>query len=204
MTDIEWWSEYVVKGYREHKPPTSMSIFIRGLEPTLGRSIDNTMGIITQRLNRSPVEVNPFLGIFPPLDLGLVVQIVLGLFVLLLTYDSICGEKEAGTLRLYASFPVPRHRLLLGKLLGALIPTWIGFGLPLLLGIAVVLLLPDVQFTRPELNRLGLILVAFGLYLTVLTCVGLLASCLTHRAPTSSCSCWGSGCPPWWWCRVSA
>ncbi len=178
----ENWSEFVAKGYEEHIPPTPMSIFIRGLELNLGRSIANTF---TRRLSRSPAEVKPLLAIFPPLDLGLVVQVVLSLFVLLFTYDAICGEKEVGTLRLMASFSVPRHRLLLGKFIGALLPTLSAFGLPLLLGIAVVLLMPEVQFTNAELHRLGFILASFGLYLTVFTCAGLLASCLTHRAPTS-------------------
>jgi hypothetical protein len=43
----------------------------------------------------------------------------------------------------------------------------------------------DVQLVVSELARLGLILLAFGLYLTALTCAGLLCSCLTHRASTS-------------------
>ena len=47
----------------------------------------------------------------------MVVQVVLGLFALLLCYDAICGEKEAGTLSLLASFPLPRSRLLIGKLI---------------------------------------------------------------------------------------
>ena len=180
---INAWNELSSGGYLVHKPPTPMSIFARGLEPVLGRSIPVLEE--NQRLKRSPAEAEPILGVFPPLDTGVVVQVVLGLFVLLLTYDAICGEKEAGTLRLIASFPVSRNRLLLGKLIGVLIPTLSAFALPLFLGIAVVLLMPDVQLAASELTRLGLILLAFGFYLTALTCAGLLGSCLTHRASTS-------------------
>ncbi len=172
-------------GYTVHKSPAPMSIFVRGLEPKLGRSSTTGWAEQIPRLKGSPAEIEPILGLFLPLDLGLVVQVVLGLFVLLFTYDAICGEKEAGTLSLTASFPVPRHRLLLGKFLGAVIPTLSAFGLPLLLGVGVVLLAPGVQFTNLELARLGLILVTFGLYLTALVCVGLLASCLTQRTATS-------------------
>lgn len=50
------------------------------------------------------MEAEPALGGFPPLDLGLVVQLVLSLFVLLLSYDSVCGQKEIGTLRHISSF----------------------------------------------------------------------------------------------------
>ncbi len=172
-------------GYHIHKPPTPLCIFVRGLEPTLGRSGTTGWGEQIPRLKWSPAETEPVLGLFFPLDLGMVVQVVLSLFVVLFTYDAVCGEKEGGTLSLTASFPVPRHHLLLGKAFGALIPTLSAFGLPLLLGIAAVFLMPEVQFTASELGRLGLILVAFGFYLTAYICVGLLASSLTHRAATS-------------------
>ena len=107
-----------------------------------------------QRLRRSPVEAEPLLGAFPPLDLGLVVQVVLSLFVLLFTYDAVCGDKEGGTLSLVASFAVPRHRLLVGKFFGALIPTLTAFGLPLLLGVSVMGLMPEVK-VDDEATRFG-------------------------------------------------
>lgn len=161
-----------------------MSIFIRGLDPSLGRSISNA-GASVKQLRRSPVEVEPTLGFFSALDLGLAVQVILSLFVLILTYDAMSGEKEGGTLRLVSSLPVSKDQLLLGKFFGVLIPTLTAFGLPLLLGIAVVLGMSDVQMTGTGWWRLGIILAASGLYLTVLICAGLLASCLTHRPATS-------------------
>ena len=178
------WVEPGEIGHQVHKSPTPMSIFVRGLEPVLGRS-----GSVSFRdvavVKQSPATEEPLLGLFPPLDLGLMVQVVLSLFVLLFTYDTVCGEKEAGTLRLIASFSLPRHVLLIGKLLGTLIPTLTAFGLPLLLGIVVILSLPDVQLNATEWTRLGFILAAFGFYLTAFGCAGLLASSLTHRAATS-------------------
>ena len=177
------WLEISAIGYLIHKPPTPTCIFVRGMEQTLGRSLP-VMGF-GGRLKLSPAATEPILGAFPPLDLGLIVQIVLSLFVLLFTYDAICGEKEGGTLRLIASFPVSRHQLLLAKVIGALIPALVAFGLPLLLGFAVVLLMPDVQFTGPALGRLGITLALFGLYLAIFTCVGLFSSSVTHRASTS-------------------
>ena len=40
-------------GFKEHKPPTPLSIFVRGLDPTLGTSISNFL------LNRSSHEMEP-------------------------------------------------------------------------------------------------------------------------------------------------
>ncbi len=179
------WEDLSYTGYAIHKPPSPLGIFVRGVEPALPRSGITGYSDQVTRLKWSPAELEPILGLFLPLDLGLVVQMVLSLFVLLLTYDAVCGEKEGGTLSLVASYAVPRTLLLLSKFVGALVSTITAFGLPVLLGIAALLLAPEVAFTGPELGRLGLILLTFGLYLSVQICFGLLASSLTHRAATS-------------------
>ncbi len=181
----ESFGELSDKGFFIHKSPAPLGLFFRGLEPMLARSGTTGLSEFTSRLKWSLAESELILGVFPPLDLGLVVQVVLSLFVLMFTYDSICGEKEANTLSLTSSFPVPIHSLLLGKLLGTLIPSFLAFGLPLLLGIAAVLLASEVTFTGPEWGLLALILLAFGLYLTTFICAGILSSCLTHRSATS-------------------
>jgi hypothetical protein len=171
-------------GFENHKPPAPLAMFVRGLEPIQGRSISNA-GSVQRRLRRSPSEVEPILGVFPPLDLGLVIQTVIGLFALLLTYDGFCGEKSGGTLRLMDSFSVPRYRLIIAKCLGALIPALISFGLPLLVGITILTLMPDVQLIGSEWARLAFILLAFLAYISVFAAAGLLCSCLTHRPATS-------------------
>ena len=177
------WQEISTPHYLVHKPPTPMSIFIRGLEPHLGRSARGSWRGLLIKL--SPAATEPILGLFPPLDLGRMVQFVLSLFVLLLTYDAVCGEKEGGTLRLVASFPVSKDRLLFGKLFGALIPILTAFGLPLLIGMGAVVLMPDVRLTGQELVRLGWILVALGIYLIAFTGIGLFVSSLVHRSATA-------------------
>ncbi len=179
------WKEVWYYGYMVHKPPTPLSIFVRGQEQTFPRSKFVLGPVRARRMTRSPAAVEPILGMFPPLDLGLVVQVVLGLFVLLFTYDAICGEKESGTLRAIGSFAAPRYQLLIGKILGALIATTSAFFLPLLLGIAVILLIPEIALTDSDLGRLGLILLTFGLYIGTLACAGVLFSCLAHRSITS-------------------
>ena len=178
------WTELSLFGFKEHKSPTPISIFVRGLDPTLGRSISNS-DLMVRRLRWSPGEIEPLQRMFPSLDLGRIVQFVLSLFVLLLTYDAVCGEKDAGTLRLIASFRMPRHSFLLGKLVGILIPLLTAFGLPLLLGTGLLLTVPQVQISNQEWLRLILIFLTFAIYLAVFACAGLLASCLAHRPPTS-------------------
>ena len=176
------WDELGLVGFSEHKPPVPTSIFISGLEPFLGRSISTSFGI--RRPRRSSVEVEPAVGVFPFLDLGLAVQVVFSLMGLLLTFDAVCGEKERGTLSLTTSFPVSRYQVLLSKFLGALIPTLVAFGLPLLVGIAV-LVAAGVQIGTVEWVRTLLVLAIAVLFLSAFVCAGLLTSCLTHHSATS-------------------
>ena len=173
------WREAMSRRPTVNKPPVTLSIFVRGLEPILGRTLS------ARQAKLSPAEAEPILGMFPALDLGLVVQAVLSLFALLLTYDAICGEKEQGTLRLTMSNAIPRDRLLLAKFTGVLIPALAAFGLPVVAGLAIILLAPQIQISAQEWMRLGIILCTFGIYLAAFTCAGLFSSCLTHRSAPS-------------------
>jgi ABC-type Na+ efflux pump permease subunit len=73
------------------------------------------------------------------MDLMFIVQVVLSLFAILFTYDSICGEREAGTLKLNFANPIPRTSYIISKIVGS----WLGLSIPLiipmLLGLALVL-----------------------------------------------------------------
>lgn len=184
LLDCDDWLELDAMGFKIHKPPTPMSIFVRGLEPALGRTVLISGGG-KQLPARSPESVEPSLGVFPLLDLGLIVQIVVSLFILLLTFDVVCGEKENGTLRLIAALPISKAKLLLGKFLGVLIPTLASIFLPLLLGLAAVLMSPHAKFTELELIHLVLILLTIGTYLCVFTSAGIFASCLAGRSATA-------------------
>ena len=57
------WSGLTAVVFLVHKPPSSMSIFLRGLDPVLGRSI-STKG--AQWVKKSPIADEPILGVFPP------------------------------------------------------------------------------------------------------------------------------------------
>ena len=48
--------------------------------------------------------MNPAHRLFGTLDLAFIVEIVLSISAFMLTFDAVCGEKEAGTLRLQAAF----------------------------------------------------------------------------------------------------
>lgn len=118
------------------------------------------------------------------LDAAFVVQVVLGLLALLLTFDAVAGEQETGVLRVVLAHPVPRLALVLGKFTGALAT----LALPLLAGTLaalVVLLAHAVPLGAGEWLRAALIAVAALLYVAAMLGAGLAATALTVRGKTA-------------------
>ena len=66
---------------------------------------------------------------------------LLSLMALLFTFDAFIGEKERGTLKLVMAQSLPRHTLLLGKFLGALLALVLVLSLALVVNLLVVLAL---------------------------------------------------------------
>ena len=108
-------------------------------------------------------------------------KVVFSLCVLLFTYDAICGEKEAGTLRLYASFPVSRSRLALAKLCGSTVAVLLPMMLSCLLVSAAMAFHPQLDLSGDDWARMAVLLGVFGLYLVVFAAFGLCVSALTTR-----------------------
>ena len=179
----DWW-ELISVGFNENNPPSPLMVFVRGLDPYLGREISNDQ-VLPHRLRHSPVEAQPVLSVFPSLGLDSLIGIVFSVLVLLLIFDTISGEKETGTLRLVAAQGLPIAKLLIAKLLGVLIPVGVAIGLPLALGIGVLTMMPDFEMDASEWERSALIMTVSAAYLFAYACAGLLGSALTYRSAAS-------------------
>ena len=96
---------------------------------------------------------------------------LLSLMALLFTFDAFIGEKERGTLKLVMAQSLPRHTLLLGKFLGAMLALALVLSLALVVNLLVVLALSKVNLGLVEAGRIvGMV----GLSLLYLACfVGL-------------------------------
>jgi ABC-type transport system involved in multi-copper enzyme maturation permease subunit len=130
----------------------------------------------------------PILAVFGDVDLSFVVKIILSLFVILLTYDAISGEKERGTLKLTLANDISRSTVILGKILGGFSVILVAFILPLLLGLAFMMgFYPDIiaRFTTDVWIRLFIIIGVYILYLGVFFAVGLFVSALSQKSATS-------------------
>lgn len=178
------WSMVSLLGMTLMVPPSSLSALVTGVEESAGRS--GTVNDLSDvKLQGSKLSENPILGVFGTLDLTFIVTIVLSLFALLLTHDTISGEKEQGTLRLILTNAVPRDKIISAKIVGGLVSTFVPILIGLLLGIITLLTFPNIRFAGDEWIRLLLIVINFGLYLLVFFSLGLLVSARTTRAAVS-------------------
>jgi len=118
----------------------------------------------------------------PELDWAFIIKVVFSLYVILLAFNGISGEKEQGTLGIIISNSIRRSQVLLGKYISIILTVLI----PLLLGgivslLIAVLFIPQV-FNFIVLLRVLLMLVLTIVYLSVFIFLGLLMSALIQRS----------------------
>lgn len=155
---------------RPSQPPVPFYSLIRGL------SSDSNI----EKFDNDPLPV-----IFPLIDFTFIVTILLSLVALLFSYDSICGEKEDGTLKLMLSNRLSRSKIILGKIIGGTLTLLIPFLLSLIIGFLVILLNPRVLWRGADWGAFGLILLGSILYFTFFYCLGVFISSRHHSSSSS-------------------
>ena len=118
-------------------------------------------------------------------DWGFIIGYVLSLIALLFTFDSISHEREQGTLRLMFANSIPRHTVLIGKFLGALISINIPFTLAVLVNLLMISTSSDVHLDAEAWGRLGFIFFISLLYIGLFLALGLLVSARVQRSAVS-------------------
>lgn len=157
------------------RPPEPLSILNHGLEGRVGT--DFRVSLDTEETEASGENRgNEYLAIFSEVDLTLIVAVILGLLALLFTFDAVCGEREAGMLKLLASYPLARWQVLLGKFLGAWVTLMLPTAMACIASLLVMGFAAHVHFGSQEVVRIALIFVSYGLYLSLMLLVGLVIS----------------------------
>jgi ABC-type transport system involved in multi-copper enzyme maturation permease subunit len=120
------------------RPPAPLGFLCIGSDKELGNRVENISyrEVPTEAVGQG--SNNPLMVVFSSLDMALIIQVVLSLLALLLSYDAISGEREQGTLSLMLSNPVPRYHVLLGKLIGGMISIVIPLTAGVLVGLFVL------------------------------------------------------------------
>jgi ABC-type transport system involved in multi-copper enzyme maturation permease subunit len=176
--------EFSWMGYTWNRPPEILSPIVHGLSGTLGQVASIQYERVPQ-FEATLFETDPVHALFGIMDLAFIVKFVMTLAVILFTYDAVCGEKENGTLRLYASFPVARSTIALAKLIGSTLAVLVPFVFAFLLASVVMALSPSLGLRASDWARMLVLMVVFGLSLSVFAAFGLFISSLTQRRLTA-------------------
>ncbi|MXV83186.1 ABC transporter permease subunit [Candidatus Poribacteria bacterium] len=119
------------------------------------------------------------------IDWAFVIGYVLSLIALLFTFDAIAGERERGTLRLMLANSVPRHTVLIGKFLGALVSISISFAFAVLINLSVISTSSAVHLGADVWVRSGIVCFVALLYTSLFLALGLLVSTRVQRSAVS-------------------
>ncbi len=183
----KFWAVFYDAGQKESVPPPPLSSVAQGLRPVMPAMVQ-TRAWGSQMIGRGG-GVNPLTRLLPAPDLVYVVSVVLSLLAILFAFDSICGEKESGTLRLMMSNSVPRDQVLLAKWLGGYLMLVAPFLIAVFGGAVYAWWAGALAATGENLSRLGLLLGIACLYISVFFTLSLAISALTHRSSTALFTC---------------
>ena len=181
-----------------HKKPSALHFCAQGGDPFLSSAVESQHHLwenFSEDLDlksfwrmRYPAATPNLTNIRPDvakIDWAFVIGYVLSLIALLFTFDSVAGERESGTLRLMLANSVPRHTVLIGKFLGALMSISIPFALSVLINLLVLSTSSTVYLGADAWGRLGIIFFLALLYTCLFLALGLLVSARVQRSTVS-------------------
>lgn len=167
-----------------YRPPNVLSVFSEGVEKRLGTSA-KIWHLGVPEISATSDEVNPYMSMFPALDVSLVLRIVFSALALLVAYNVISGEREQGTLKLILSGTIPRHQVLLGKLLAGLMILIVPVTVVFILALLHLLSFPMIELTTSDWAGIGLMYVASLIFISVMYNLGLFFSTLMRKSAIS-------------------
>jgi ABC-2 type transport system permease protein len=168
-------------GVYAFKPKSPLSLVDRGADNYTGVAV----WLEAHKQNEfkyKPARDANTLARFGDLTASSVLQLLLPLLIILMSFSAFAGEREQGTLRLLLSMGVPRKTLAMGKALGVAG----GLGLILvpaaLLGSAALILASDQGSFVANLPRLGWMSLSYLLYFVAFIGISLTVSALAKSA----------------------
>ncbi len=177
-----------------YKKPSSLYFCAEGGEPLLPDTIEggspfgyaeHLRGVWKLKYPDANINMKRVGPDVTKVDWAFIIGYVLSLIALLFTFDAFSGERERGTLRLMLANSVPRHTVLIGKFLGALISVSIPFTLAVLVNLLLISTSSAVHLNTEAWGRLGIIFFIALLYTCLFLALGLLISTRVQRSAVS-------------------
>ena len=163
--------------------PTPLSVFATGLESVLPSYLGMTRNGIQR--GEAALSTAPLAFLLGHLDFVFVVSTVFSLLALLFTFDTVAGEREAGTLRITLANALPRDIFLWSKLIGGYLVFIVPFLVSLIIGLLVLVW---QGFPLAELDIFPRVLYLMGislLYIAVFFAIGAMISIYFGNSKTA-------------------
>jgi len=167
-----------------YRPPSVLALFSKGVENQIDDSTKITLQEIPE-MSEASSDLNPFLSIFPVPDVSLILAAVVSILAILLAYDAISGDRERGTLKLMFSGPLPRHQVLLGRLISGALTLLLPITMAFIVAVLMLELSPMVRLTGSDWLRIGLMYIASLIFVLCMYNLALFFSCVTRKSSTS-------------------
>jgi len=171
------------EGISTAMPVAPLAWLGQGLQSSMPAGVRTTEEHI--RIIDPGVTRNPLLSLLPTPDFVYIVNVVLSLLAILFMFDAVCGEKEAGTLRLQLSNSVGRHLILLSKWIGGYIVLMIPFLLATAGSILYAYAGGALQASADNISRILIIALLACVYIAVFFNLSLFVSTTTHNSATA-------------------
>ena len=175
-----WWSLA--------KPVEPLSLLARGTDEFLGREFtaqDHPRYQVIGQIFHHYGEEHHIFDLFTTPDFVYFISTIMSAFAIFLSCDSICREKETGTLSLLLSHSLPRTTLLIAKWLGGYTSFLVSLLPAFLLLLIFLALFAGVPLQTQHWIRISAIFVLSLMYLSVFFTLGLFISALTQRPATA-------------------
>jgi len=168
---------------RIYRKPDPGQIFVSGIHYDIGRYSDISSQAVPKLCNSLYSEETVF-AFFRFIDLTFIIQVIISLLAILYTYDSVCGEKERGTLKLIFSQPVSRPVFIMAKFIGVWLVLMIPLIIPFLLS-ALLLLFYHIPLNFDQWLKIFSFLGSSVLYISFFIFLGLMVSSLMTKSSMS-------------------
>ena len=163
--------------------PTPMELISEGGLKNLPKLFNITAFSISEPEN--VLRENKFMNDFTNVDWTFITAFILSFFAILLTYDSINGEKRDGTLKLMMSNSIKRNSLIFAKYISALVSIAIPFFTGIILSLLIVLLFGRITFSGSQLLNIVIFVFTSLFYLSIFLLLGMFISSLAKNPVTS-------------------
>ena len=173
------WGEEEAQGFRF---PSEMSLFASGLDSFLPDKVYTSPSGLFRTVRHSRLD-NRHALLFGRMDFLFNVTFILSLAVMVISFSTISGERETGTLRLMIAHAVPRAQIILAKVMGRYVTVLVPFLLSVLIALLILEMSPDVSIGSREVWPAFLVILgATLLFLLTMMCLGICISTFTCHA----------------------